>query len=76
MQVKKDRIAEYKEVHRQVWPEVCAALTRHGWHRYSLFMNEDGLVFGYFETETDLPRPSTAFSRKRSCSVGARPTRD
>ena len=53
MQVKKDRIAEYKEVHRQVWPEVCAAITRHGWHRYSLFMNADGLVFGYFETETD-----------------------
>ena len=53
MQVKKDRIAEYKEAHRQVWPEVCAAITRHGWHRYSLFMNEDGLVFGYFETDTD-----------------------
>ena len=54
MQVKKDRIAEYKEAHRQIWPEVCAAITRHGWHRYSLFMNEDGLVFGYFETDTDL----------------------
>ena len=60
MQVKKDRIAEYKEVgfnkFRQVWVSrllVCAALTRHGWHRYSLFMNADGLVFGYFETDTD-----------------------
>jgi L-rhamnose mutarotase len=26
------------------------ALRRTGWQNYSLFMREDGLVFGYFET--------------------------
>jgi L-rhamnose mutarotase len=26
------------------------ALRRNGWHNYSLFMREDGLLFGYFET--------------------------
>lgn len=26
------------------------ALRRHGWHRYSLFLRDDGLLFGYFET--------------------------
>ena len=61
LQVKKDRIAEYKEVHRRVWPEVCAALTRHGWQRYSLFMNADGLVFGYFESETDFATALAGF---------------
>jgi len=61
LQVKKDRIAEYKEVHRNVWPEVCAALTRHGWHRYSLFVNEEGLVFGYFGTEADFATALAGF---------------
>ena len=27
------------------------ALSRTGWHNYSLFMREDGLLFGYFEAE-------------------------
>jgi L-rhamnose mutarotase len=26
------------------------ALRRNGWHRYSIFMSGDGLLFGYFET--------------------------
>jgi L-rhamnose mutarotase len=29
------------------------ALRRNGWHNYSLFMREDGLLFGYFEAEED-----------------------
>ena len=28
----------------------CARASRHGWHNYSLFLNEDGLLVGYFET--------------------------
>jgi L-rhamnose mutarotase len=27
------------------------ALRRTGWRNYSLFMSEDGLLFGYFEAE-------------------------
>ncbi len=27
------------------------ALRRHGWHNYSLFMRDDGTLFGYFEAE-------------------------
>ena len=26
------------------------ALRAHGWHNYSLFLREDGTLFGYFET--------------------------
>ena len=50
MQVRKDRVEVYKEAHRNVWPEVLAALTKHAWHRYSIFMDENAMVFGYFDT--------------------------
>ena len=41
---------EYKEHHRSVWPEMMEALARTGWHNYSLFLSDDGLLIGYFET--------------------------
>ena len=50
LKVKQDQIQEYKKRHQAVWPEMQAALRRHGWHRYSLFMGDDGTLFGYFET--------------------------
>ena len=53
LKVKPEKIEEYKEAHRAVWPEMQAALSRTGWHNYSLFMREDGLLFGYFETPQD-----------------------
>ena len=52
--VRNDRIAEYKEHHKHVWPEMLAALRETGWHNYSLFLRGDGLIFGYFETEESL----------------------
>ena len=51
LKVKQDKIDEYKKHHEQVWPELLDALRRTGWHNYSLFMREDGLLFGYFEAE-------------------------
>lgn len=54
LKVKQDKIAEYKEHHKKVWPEMLAALRRTGWHNYSLFMRDDGLLFGYFETPDSL----------------------
>lgn len=51
LKVKEDRIEEYKEHHKRVWPEMLEALRRHGWRNYSLFMRDDGLLFGYFEPE-------------------------
>jgi L-rhamnose mutarotase len=50
LQVKPDRIAEYKRRHAAVWPDMLEALHRTGWHNYSLFLREDGLLIGYFET--------------------------
>ena len=52
--VRQDRLGNYKEQHKHVWPEMLAALKQAGWHNYSLFMREDGVIFGYFETEESL----------------------
>ncbi len=50
LKVKADRLPEYKERHKAVWPEMLDALRETGWHNYSLFLREDGLLVGYFET--------------------------
>ncbi len=52
--IRQDRLAEYKEIHKNVWPEMLDALKKAGWHHYTLFLRPDGLVFGYFETEKSL----------------------
>jgi L-rhamnose mutarotase len=51
LQVKPDRLAEYKASHRNVWPEMQKALRETGWNNYSLFLRPDGLLVGYLETE-------------------------
>ena len=50
LKVKPDKLKEYKARHQEVWPEMLDALRRTGWRNYSIFMREDGLLFGYFET--------------------------
>ena len=50
LKVKEEMIDEYRLRHEQVWPEMLDALRRQGWHNYTLFLREDGLLFGYFET--------------------------
>ena len=50
LQVKPDRIEEYKQRHAAVWPEMLRALADTGWHNYSLFLRPDGLLIGYVET--------------------------
>ncbi|MEA2245954.1 MAG: L-rhamnose mutarotase [Solirubrobacteraceae bacterium] len=51
LQVRPDRLDEYKARHREVWPEMLDALREAGWRNYSLFAREDGLLVGYVETE-------------------------
>ena len=50
LKVKSERLEEYKARHKEVWPEMLAALRKTGWQNYSLFLQEDGLLFGYLET--------------------------
>ncbi|MDT0266072.1 L-rhamnose mutarotase [Streptomyces sp. DSM 44915] len=51
LKVRADRIEEYRRRHANVWPEMCDALSATGWHNYSLFLRDDGLLVGYLETE-------------------------
>jgi L-rhamnose mutarotase len=51
LRVRPDRLEEYRERHRAVWPQMLAALRDAGWSNYSLFLDDDGLLVGYFETE-------------------------
>jgi L-rhamnose mutarotase len=48
--VKPERLAEYRERHERVWPDMLAALRQAGWGNYSLFLTDDGLLVGYLET--------------------------
>lgn len=50
LQLKPDRLEEYKARHRSVWPGMLRALQETGWHNYSLFLRADGLLIGYLET--------------------------
>jgi L-rhamnose mutarotase len=62
LQVRPDRLDEYRRHHRSVWPEMLAALRRHGWHHYSLFLRDDGLLFGYLETPGTLEEALAAMA--------------
>ncbi|MCW2889453.1 MAG: L-rhamnose mutarotase [Streptosporangiaceae bacterium] len=50
LKVRQDRLAEYRARHEAVWPDMLAALRDTGWHNYSLFLRDDGLLVGYLET--------------------------
>ena len=50
LRVKAHRLEEYKARHNDVWPEMRQALHDAGWHNYSLFLRDDGLLVGYVET--------------------------
>lgn len=50
LHVKPDRLDEYKRRHAEVWPEMLEALSECGWHNYSLFLQNDGMLVGYCET--------------------------
>lgn len=52
LKVRSDRLAEYRERHASVWPEMLAALRKAGWRNYSLFLRDDGLLVGYLETDS------------------------
>jgi L-rhamnose mutarotase len=51
LQVRPDRLDEYRERHRAVWPEMLAALRDTGWRNYSLFLRPDGFLVGYVEAD-------------------------
>jgi L-rhamnose mutarotase len=51
LQVRPELLDEYRERHAAVWPEMLRALRDSGWHNYSLFARDDGLLVGYVESD-------------------------
>ncbi|MCZ2831121.1 L-rhamnose mutarotase [Modestobacter sp. VKM Ac-2986] len=51
LQVRPDRLAEYRTRHAAVWPEMLRALRDTGWHDYQLFLRDDGLLVGTLVTD-------------------------
>jgi L-rhamnose mutarotase len=50
LRVRPDRIDEYVRAHREVWPEMLAALKEAGIRNYTIF-RAGNQMFGYFESD-------------------------
>jgi L-rhamnose mutarotase len=50
LHVRPDKIDEYVEAHRHVWPELLDAIRAAGIHNYTIF-RDGSRVFGYFESD-------------------------
>jgi len=61
LQVRPDCMTEYVQRHQVVWPDMLTALDDSGWHNYSLFLRDDGLLIGYVEAD-DLDAAQGAMS--------------
>ena len=57
LRVRPDKVDEYVEAHRHVWPEMLHALRQAGIRNYTIF-RKGNEMFGYFETD-DLERAGT-----------------
>ncbi|MDR1078011.1 MAG: L-rhamnose mutarotase [Propionibacteriaceae bacterium] len=62
LRVAPDQIEEYKRRHAAVWPDMREALSRSGWHNYSIFLRPDGLLFGYVEVPQSLSAAQAAMA--------------
>jgi len=66
LQVKPERIEEYKARHREVWPDMLRALKESGIRNYSIF-RDGNQVFGYFESD-DLAAAAAYLGRQEVCA--------
>jgi L-rhamnose mutarotase len=48
IRVRPEKLAEYKELHANPWPEVLEQISRSNIRNYSIYY-KDGLLFGYYE---------------------------
>ena len=62
------RIPEYRDRHREVWPEMLDALQASGYRNYAVFLDESGLLVGYFEADD----PAAAMAAMAATEVNAR----
>jgi L-rhamnose mutarotase len=72
LQVRPDRLDEYRRRHAAVWPEMLTALREAGWHDYQLFLRADGLLVGIVETDDSAGGLAAAQAAMNATSVSAR----
>ena len=52
LQVRPERLEEYLERHTTVWPQMLTEIEASGRRNYSLFVRPDGMLIGYYETDS------------------------
>lgn len=52
LQVQVELLDAYRERHAAVWPAMLRAIAAAGRWNYSLFLDDDGLLIGYYETDS------------------------
>ena len=72
LQVRPDRLAEYRERHAAVWPDMLRALRDAGWRDYQLFLRDDGLLVGIVETDDSAGGLAAAQAAVDATEVSAR----
>ncbi|MFD5213635.1 L-rhamnose mutarotase [Microbacterium sp. NPDC058345] len=53
LRVRPELLDEYLARHSPVWPEMLAEIAAAGRRDYSLFVGENGVLIGYYETDDD-----------------------
>ena len=66
LRVRPDKIEEYVDAHRTVWPDMLQALTESGIRNYSIF-RDGNQVFGYFESD-DLEQAAEFLAKEEICT--------
>jgi L-rhamnose mutarotase len=52
LQVDARMLEAYRSRHAAVWPAMLRAIAAAGRRNYSLFLDDDGLLIGYYETDS------------------------
>jgi L-rhamnose mutarotase len=66
LHVRPNRIDEYVDAHRAVWPDMLQALRDAGIRNYSIY-RDGNQVFGYFESD-DLERAAAFLAEQEVCT--------
>lgn len=51
LRVAAGELGEYRRRHAAVWPEMLREIEASGRRNYSIFLRDDGLLFGYYECD-------------------------
>ena len=66
LRVRPNRVEEYVQAHREVWPEMLEALSSAGIRNYTIF-RAGNQMFGYFEAD-DLAAAERYLSQQEVCT--------